>query len=247
MKMSVGKVSKLTGVSVRTLHYYNEIGLLCPSETSDAGYRFYDDADVELLQQIMFYRELEFTLEEIGQIISSSNYDKTQALQNQKHLLELKQKRLNNLINLIDKTLKGESTMSFKEFDMSQMEKAKKEFAAEVKEKWGNTQAYAESEKKTKNYGSKEWSKINEESSKIFSWFSQNTDKNPSEPEVLEMVKSWQDYITKSFYTCTNEILFSLADMYVCDERFKNNIDQFGEGTAQFMHDAIKEYCSQQC
>ncbi|NCC87510.1 MAG: MerR family transcriptional regulator [Clostridia bacterium] len=241
--MSVGKVSKLTGVSVRTLHYYDEIGLLCPSEISDAGYRFYDDADVEFLQQIMFYRELEFTLEEIAQILSSSNYDKIQALQNQKHLLGLKQKRLKKLINLIDKTLKGESTMSFKEFDMSQMEKAKKEFAEEVKEKWGNTSAYAESEQRTKNYGSKEWTKINEKSSKIFLWFAQNTDKNSSEPEVLEMVKTWQDYITNNFYKCTNEILFSLADMYVYDERFKNNIDQFGEGTAQFMRDAIKEYC----
>lgn len=243
MKMSVGRVSKLTGVSVRTLHYYNEIKLLNPSEISEAGYRLYDECDLEELQQIMFFRELDFSLEDIQKIVKSPDYDKKEALENQKNLLQIKEKRLKKLISLIDKTLEGEKTMSFKEFDLSEIERAKKEYAAEVKERWGDTKTYAENEQKTKEYGTKQWKLIDEKAAEIFLWFANNQDKKPNDEEALQAVKRWQEYITEKFYTCTNPILSGLADMYIGDERFKNNIDKYGNGTAQFMHDAIKEYC----
>ena len=241
--MSIGKVAKLTGVSVRTLHYYDEIGLLIPSEISDAGYRYYDETELEILQQIMFYRELDFSLDDIQQIMKSDGYDKLHALKRQKELLMLKQERLTKLISLIDNTIKGEKSMSFNEFDMSEIEKAKNEYSAEVKERWGNTDAYAQSNEKTKNYSKEKWQEITEDGDRIFEWFAKNMDKSMNDQEVLDMVKEWQDLITSNFYTCTPEILSGLAEMYICDERFKKNIDKYAEGTAQFLHDAIKEYC----
>src|SRR3712207_8808124 len=117
---TVKQVSDLTGISVRMLHYYDKIGLLKPSKLTEAGYRLYDNEALEILQQILFFKEFDIPLKKIKEIMVSPYFDKMEALKNQKKLLILKQKRLNDLIGLIDKTLKGESTMSFKEFDMSE-------------------------------------------------------------------------------------------------------------------------------
>lgn len=117
---TVKQVSDLTGISVRSLHYYDEIGLLKPTETTEAGYRLYDDEALKTLQQILFFKELDIPLKDVKEIMLSPYFDKMQALKNQKKLLTLKRKRLNGLIDLINKTLKGESTMNFKEFDMSE-------------------------------------------------------------------------------------------------------------------------------
>ena len=135
--MKVSDVAKLTGVTVRTLHYYDEIGLLPPSEVTSSGYRVYND--LEVLQQILFFRELDFSLEEIRGIMQNPAYEKETALQNQKALLVQKRDRLDRLIALVDKTLKGERDMSFKQFDTTKIEEAKQQYAAEVKQRWGNT------------------------------------------------------------------------------------------------------------
>ena len=121
--MKVSDVAKLTGVTVRTLHYYDEIGLLPPSEVTSSGYRVYNDADLEVLQQILFFRELDFSLEEIRGIMQNPAYEKETALQNQKALLVQKRDRLDRLIALVDKTLKGERDMSFKQFDTTKIDK----------------------------------------------------------------------------------------------------------------------------
>ena len=121
--MKVSDVAKLTGVTVRTLHYYDEIGLLPPSEVTSSGYRVYNDADLEVLQQILFFRELDFSLEEIRGIMQNPAYEKETALQNQKALLLQKRDRLDRLIALVDKTLKGERDMSFKQFDTTKIDK----------------------------------------------------------------------------------------------------------------------------
>ncbi|ENK0556780.1 MerR family transcriptional regulator [Clostridium sporogenes] len=127
---TVKQVSDLTGISVRALHYYDEIGLLKPSEITEAGYRLYDDKALKTLQQILFFKELDIPLKDVKEIMSSPYFDKMQALKNQKKLLLLKRKRLNGLIELINKTLKGESTMNFKEFDMSEYYNVLEEFKA---------------------------------------------------------------------------------------------------------------------
>lgn len=149
MRLSVGETSKLTGISVRTLHYYDEINLLKPSEVTEPGYRYYDDNALEKLQQILFYRELDFPLKDIKEILSKPDYNSIQALKNHKELLLLKRKRLDKLIKLVENIIKGESNMEFNEFDMTEIEKAKEKYAKEVKEKWGDTEAYKENSEKT--------------------------------------------------------------------------------------------------
>ncbi|MGN0265697.1 MAG: MerR family transcriptional regulator [Oliverpabstia sp.] len=146
--MKISDVAKLTGVTVRTLHYYDEIGLLNPSEVTQAGYRVYNDTDLEVLQQILFFRELDFSLEDIRKIMQNPAYEKESALRKQKELLMQKRSRLDSLISLVDKTLKGEQDMSFRQFDTTKMEEAKKKYAEEAKQRWGGTAAYAEYEKK---------------------------------------------------------------------------------------------------
>lgn len=242
-KMKINEVAKLTGITVRTLHYYDEINLLKPSTITEAGYRLYDENAIELLQQILFFRELDFPLNDIKDIVTSPTFDRMEALKKHKELLVKKRKRIDKLIKLVDKTIEGDGDMSFKEFDITEIENAKKKYAKEVKERWGNSDAYIESEKKTKTYGKEQWQQIDEESKNILKAFAANKDKSPDSKEVQALVKEWQNFITKRFYKCTNEILSGLGLMYLGDERFKKNIDQNGEGTAEFMSKAIEAYC----
>ncbi len=238
--MLIKEFSEACGVSVRTLHYYDEIGLLKPSFVDDwTGYRYYDENSLLRMQEIMFYRELDFSLKNISQIITSPNYDKEKALSQQKKLLILKKERLEKLISSIDDAMKGKVIMNA--FDNSKFENYKDE----VREKWGNTKAYAEYAEKSKNYGEDKFSAMSGEMAEIFGRFNlamKNSAVAGSE-EVQGYVKELQDYITLNFYTCTKEILYGLGQMYVLDERFKNNIDKAGEGTAEFISEAIKIYC----
>lgn len=242
--MRISEVAKLTGITVRTLHYYNEIGLLKPSEITEAGYRLYSREDLEILQQILFFRELDFPLSQIKEIMNNPNYDKEEALKKQKELLIQQRQRIEGLIKLIEKRIEGDNNMSFKEFDMNEIEENKKKYAKEVKERWGTSKAYEESEKKTSSYNKEKWGDINQETSEIFKGFAELRNSDPGSEEVQELVRRWQKYITDNFYTCTNEILSGLGLMYVEDERFKENLDKNGEGTAKLMAEAIKIYCS---
>lgn len=242
-KLKINEVAKLTGITVRTLHYYDEIGLLKPSKINDSGYRFYDEAALETLQQILFFRELNFSLTEIKEIITNPNFNKYEALENQRALMIKKRNRIDSLIELLDYTLKGDNDMSFKQFDMSEIEKSKKEYAAEVRQRWGNTDAFKESEEKTKNYDEAKWQFITEEADSIISEFSNLIETSPESQTVQELVAKWQNYISENFYSCTNEILSGLALMYLHDERFKKNLDKHKEGTAEFISKAIIFYC----
>ncbi|WMJ23862.1 MerR family transcriptional regulator [Paludicola sp. MB14-C6] len=243
MKKTVHEVSKLTGISIRALHYYDEIGLLKPSEYTNVGYRLYDTADLERLQQILFFKELDFPLKEIKNIFEQPSFDKTDALKKQKELLILKQNRLSQLIDLINLNLEGGNNMSFKEFDMSEIEAAQKQYAVETKERYGKTKAYQESVEKTSKYNHSDWKNVGLAAEKIYQGFIGAMNQDVASEEVQKLVADWKDYITKYFYECTNEILAGLGEMYVADERFTKNIDQHKKGLAQFMSQAIKEYC----
>lgn len=242
MKLMISEISKLTGVSVRALHYYDEIGLLIPSEISEAGYRYYDNNALERLQQIMFFKELDFSLKEIIKILSHPNFDKSEALIKQKKVLTLKKERLEKLIALVDENMKGVKIMSFEEFDMSEIENTKKQYAEEAKARWGKTDAYKQSEKRTKNYTKDDWKKISDKSDNIMTSFASFVGSDPASQKVQTLVSVWKAFITESYYDCTNEILAGLGEMYLADDRFKNNIDKFGEGTAKLMSEAIKIY-----
>ncbi len=241
MKMQIKEFAEFTGVSVRALHYYDEIGLLRPAFVDRAtGYRFYDEKSFLRMQEILFYRELDFSLKSIGEILSSPNYDKSKALTEQKHLLTLKKERLERLISAIDSAVKGENVM--KAFDNSEFEKYK----AETQEKWGNTDAYKQHEEKTSNYSKQKWNTLVEGMDCIMEEFSlcMKNGTAPDSAEAQNLVKTLQNHITENYYLCTNEILAGLGQMYVADERFRNNIDKHADGTATFICEAIAVYCS---
>lgn len=244
MKLKINELAKLTGVTIRTLHYYDEIGLLTPSETTNSGYRLYSEKELTTLQQILFFRELDFPLNQIKEIILNPTFDSKKALENHKILLIKKSERINGLVNLIEKILKGETNMSFKEFDMTEIESIRQQYISEVKEKWGNTLEFAESEEKTKMYSKSKWKEIGKECNHIFEKFSENMQKSIEHPDVQLLVKEWQDFISSNFYKCTNEILKSLGQLYTEDIRFKNNIDKHREGLSEFISNAIEFYCN---
>jgi DNA-binding transcriptional MerR regulator len=240
---TVNEVSKLTGISVRTLHYYDQIGLLKPSQTTEAGYRLYDDATLEKLQQIMLYRELEFPLKDIKEIMESSDFDRNQALQQQIEMLTLKKEHLENLIQFARgiKAL-GVRYMDFTVFDTKKLN----EYAEEAKKKWGNTDAYKEYEEKTMGKSKAQQNQMGANLMELFVEFGDmvKTGAKPTDEAVQAQVKKLQDYITDHFYTCTNEILSGLGKMYAGGGDFTTNIDKAGgEGTAAFVNQAIEVYC----
>ena len=236
---TVHEVAQLASVSVRTLHYYDEIGLLRPDCTTEAGYRLYGEAQLERLQQILFFRELDFPLRQIARILDDPAFDRQQALRNHQTLLAKKRQRLDALLGLIDNTLKGESTMSFQEFDRSEIDALQKQYAEEVKERWGATDAYRESQQKA-GYTPE----AAEEAEKIYAGFVACMPHDPGCAQAQQLVADWQAYITRHFYTCTKEILAGLGEMYVGDERFTANIDRHAPGLAAYMSHAIALYCA---
>ena len=240
MKMLIKEFAEFTGVSVRTLHYYDEIGLLTPAFVDETtGYRFYDEKSLLRMQEILFYRELDFSLKSIGEILSSPNYDTRKSLEEQKILLTLKKERLERLIASIDEAMKGANVMSA--FDNSEFEKHK----VEAQEKWGKTNAYKEHAERTKNYSKQKWNDLAEGMDHIMAEFAScmKKEKKPDSTEAQNLVKMLQNHITENYYLCTNEILAGLGQMYVGDERFKNNIDKHAGGTAAFICEAIEFYC----
>ena len=193
----------------------------------------------------MFYRELDFPLKVISEIISSPDYDKSKALAEQKHLLTLKKERLERLIDALDSISKGEKTMDFNAFDNSRFEKEREKYTAEAKAKWGDTAAYKEFSEKTSAYSKEKQTEVTIGMEKIIKEFADcmKSGSSPKSETAMALVKKWRNFITENFYTCTKEILAGLGEMYSADERFAANIDKFGSGTVKFMTEAIRIYC----
>lgn len=238
---TVHDVSKLTGVSIRTLHYYDKIGLLHPAQVTEAKYRLYDDTDLERLQLILLYRELQFPLKEIKSILNSSDFDRNRALEQQINLLKMRKEHLENLINLaceIKKT--GVRQLDFTAFDTSKIN----EYAAQAKATYGHTAAYNEFEKKSKNRTVKEEQEIASKLMSLFKEFGEMTSLDISSQPVQMQVNKLQDFITKHYYACTNEILKELGAIYSSGGEMTENIDKAGgKGTTDFASKAIAYYC----
>ena len=237
----VNEVSKLTGVSIRTLQYYDKIGLLHPANYTEAGYRLYDDAALETLQQILLFRELEFPLKDIKEIISSPDFDRRKALDQQIELLRLKKEHIENLIDLAREIkLSGVKKLTFDAFDTKKID----EYAAQAKASWGTTPAYKEFEEKSKGRTKEEDKKIYQGMIDLFAQFGRIRDTDPASGEAQALVKKLQDHITEHMYTCTKEILSGLGIMYAAGGEFTQNIDSYGgEGTAVFASRAIEIFC----
>ena len=239
---TVHEVSKLTGVSIRTLHYYDRIGLLHPTETTLSGYRLYDDTALERLQCILLFRELQFPLKEIKRILDSPNFDRDKALDQQIALLELRKERLGELIDLAREIRRtGVKKLDFTAFDTKKLE----EYAQQAKENWGNTEAYQEYEEKSRGKSKDEVQERNRRLMELFQGFAKLSDQTPDSAAVQEQVKKLQMYITEHFYTCTKEILRGLGTMYGTGGEMTENIDRASQiGTAKFAAEAIRFYCS---
>lgn len=242
--LTVNEVSKRTGVSVRSLHHYDAIGLLKPAKVTKAGYRLYGDNELMRLQNILLFRELQFPLKEIKKILDSSNFDQREALAQQIQLLELQLKHTQELISFAREIQKkGVETMKetdFKAFDKRTLA----EYAKEVRERWGKTAAYAEYEQKAKTRTDKEQEEIGSKLMAQFAEIGKLKSCAPTEQVVQEKIAVIQQFITDNYYHCTDEILRGLGQMYVTDERMKRNIDKAGgEGTAVFVSQAIEVHC----
>lgn len=250
MSYKVKEVADMAGVSVRTLHHYDQIGLLKPQSVTSAGYRLYTDSDLETLQQILFFKELDFNLQEIKEIIQDPSFDRACALRTHRELLIEKKNRLERIIQSVENTMEwieGGITMNKKEmfngFDMTEIDKHKEKYAEETRQKYGQSDAYKESEKKTSGYSKDDWARVMGRAGEIYERLASLMEKHPSDPQVQEVIGEWRQHITDSFYNCTPEIFRGLAEVYVCDERFTANIDKFKEGLAQFMSEAMIIYC----
>ena len=238
---TVNEVSKLTGVSIRTLQYYDKIGLLNPTEYTESGYRLYDDTALEKLQQILLFRELEFPLKEINRIISSLNFDRNKALEQQIELLTLKKEHLDNLIDLARGIkMLGVKNMDFTAFDTCKID----EYAKRAKEQWDKTPEYKEFEEKSKNRTKDDEQKAMQDMMQLFVEFGQMKEMDPASEKPQKQVEKLQKFINEYFYHCTDEILFSLGQMYSGGGEFTENIDAAGgKGTAEFSTEAIRIFC----
>ena len=239
---TVNEVSKLTGVSVRTLHYYDEIGLLQPTQITETGYRLYDDTALERLQHIMLFRELEFPLKDIKDIVNGSNFDRNKALEQQIELLTLKKEHIENLITFARGIHGiGVKNMDFSAFDVKKID----EYVAQAKATWGKTDAYKEYEQKTAKLTDEEKNQLGDRLLVLFTEFGQMREKEPGDVAVQKQVEKMQNYITDNFYTCTNKILAGLGKMYAGGGSITENIDAAGGvGTAEFVEKAIAIYCA---
>ncbi|MGN1401941.1 MAG: MerR family transcriptional regulator [Bacillus sp. (in: firmicutes)] len=246
----ISELARLASVSVRTLHHYDAIGLLKPSHYSASGYRLYSSEDAEKLQQILFFKELGFPLQDIQSIIMSPNYDKEQALLNQRSLLQQEQKRLEEIIRTIDETIqanKEERSMEgkdlFRGLSRKELEEHQKKYRAEAIEKYGQ-ELVEQTENKTSQYSDERWNANQQEMNEIYKRAAAAMDLGPDSPEAQQAVSDWRQFITINYYDCTLDIFRGLADLYVHDERFLNNIDQTKPGLANFLSEAIKSYCA---
>ena len=238
---TVRQVSRTTGVSVRTLHHYDAIGLLKPAKVTEAGYRLYDDAALGRLQTILLFRELEFPLKEIKAMLDAADFDPMAALDDQIRLLELRREHLDRLIDharQIKQT--GVMNMDFKAYDTKKLDA----YAAEAKQRWGHTDAWRESQEKAK--GKSQDTQLSEADGlmDIFRRLGEHRTGSPAAPEAQELIAELRQYICDHYYNCTPQILSGLGQMYIAGGEMTENIDRAGgEGTAQFASKAIEVYC----
>lgn len=238
---SVKEVSRISGVSVRTLHHYDAIGLLKPASVTEAGYRLYDDSSLQRLHAILLLKELQFSLKEIKEILDAPGFDPMEALAQQIGLLELQRQHLTDLIDHareIQKT--GVIPMDFSSFDTAKIDR----YAKDAKEKWGKTKAYQEFESKTAGQSKEQMQATGDKLMDIFREFGTIRHISAASSEAQALVEKLQSFITENYYTCTKQILFGLGQMYAAGDEMNENIDKAGgEGTGVFVRDAINIYC----
>jgi DNA-binding transcriptional MerR regulator len=244
MAYTISEIADLAGVTTRTIRYYDEIGLLPPAKMGSNGYRYYDRESLLRLQQILFFRELDVPLKEIEAIMSRPDFDLLNTLENHRSVLRARVSRLEALIDTINQTIaseKGEGTMSDKEifagFDESQYED-------EVRERWGDSPMYAESQAKWSSYSEAQMEAIKAEGGRLtVRMVGKESDTSPDDPDVQAAIGEYHAYLNKYFYTCDISFLRGLANNWVQDPRFAINYEKVREGGAAFVREAVHIFC----
>ncbi len=246
MAYSISQLAKLAGVSVRTLHHYDKVGLLKPSCVKPNGYRSYEEPELIKLQQILFFKELEFSLKQIKAMMDAPGFDAAEALTDQRRLLEMKRERLDRLLSTIDRTIsdsKEGMEMTADELYGSFTKEQIDEMKREVREKWGGEQL-EQSERRTRHWKPADYSRVEEEGKEILRRIVPLMGKGPTDPGVQEQIEQYFGQIC-NFYDCALEIFRALGEMYVADERFAAYFRKFDQGLPEFMRDAMAVYCDQ--
>jgi DNA-binding transcriptional MerR regulator len=241
MAYTVKEVAEIAKVSVRALHHYDEIGLLKPAGHSAAGYRLYDESNLERLQQVLFFKELGFDLKEIQRILSDPKFNRKRALVRHRKLLLERQERVAQLIASVDRTLEAierkqpMSAKMFEGFDAARYEE-------EARQTWGGTPEWDENARRWKKYTDRDWDAIKKEGGEIVENLAALMNRAPDNPEVQKWIGRHHGQINDRIYACGPETYRGLADAYVQDPRFKAFYDTVKPGLAQFIRDAMKVY-----
>ena len=243
MTFTVGELSRLTGVTVRALHHYDEIGLVRPSQRSAAGYRIYRDADVLRLQQVLVLRELGVPLEEIGAVIDQAS-DRAALLRKHRRELAERRTRIDAMLAAVDAALGAlEKGQTMQPVDVTKMFDGfrPEDYEEEARQRWGHTEAYKESARRTRQYGKPEWEAIRRESEAIYARLAGLMQQGAaaSDPAVQAAVEEHRMHIDRWFYPCSKQMHHGLGEMYVADARFTANLDKVAPGFARFLRDAI--------
>ena len=238
---TVNEIAQLTHVSVRTLHHYDAIGLLKPTAVTEAGYRLYDDAALERLYLILLFRELEFPLKDIAEILDAPDFDRNRILEQQIRLLKAKAQHLQTLIHLAGGIkLLGVKNLKFKNWDPKKID----EYSAQAETLYGKTEAWKEYSEKAKSRSREQENALGEGLMELFAKLGTMKELSPESAEVQAWVRELQSYITEHFYNCTPQILQGLGEMYAGGGSMTENIDAAGgTGTGEFARDAIRTFC----
>src|SRR5215204_1484807 len=240
---TVGRVAELSGVTIRTLHHYDEIGLLSPGGRSAAGYRIYEESDIERLQRILFYRELGFDFKEISTIVDDPDTDATGHLRRQRRLLTERIGRLRAMVDAIDYEMEAR-TMDIRLTPEERLEVfgefRLEDYAEEAEQRWGETEPYKESQRRVSSYTKQDWQRLRAEGEEVRARLAAALDAGlaPESAEAMSAAEAHREYISRWFYECTYEIHRGLTEMYVSDERFRSNYDATAPGLAAFIRDA---------
>lgn len=253
MAYTVSEVAKMAGTTERTLRYYDQVGLLTPSGYSEAGYRLYGEEDLKKLQKILFFREMDFSLEKIALLLKGDEIEQIQSLQLQKKFLQKCASRYTRLAQLAQDTIeemKGMKTMNqnkrFEPFKQDSMKELQKQYEDEAKERWGETQAYQTSQQRTGKYSKQQWQEIlqkqDENMKKLAGYMNQGL--MPESDEVQVLVDQNRQWIDQYFYPCSKEMMGNLGELYMTDERFKATYEKISAGLTEYYCKAIEYFSS---